>query len=125
MVPFPCPFFPAGGREKTGHRNGSVGRVPTPSACSFETADPRGPGALWSSTAGCRVVDFPAVSSPLLLLKPAACLPSFSDVQDCTAPCRLDVDVSLMCLAMKNRPVFVTWFLFTNLGLTYNIQRKL
>ena len=22
MVPFPCPFFPAGGREKTGHRNG-------------------------------------------------------------------------------------------------------
>ena len=27
-----------------------------------------------------------------------------------------------MFLAMKNRPVLVTWFLFANVGLTYDIQ---
>ena len=32
------------------------------------------------------------------------------------------VDVGLMFLAMKNRPAFVTWFLFANVGLTYDIQ---
>ncbi len=89
---------------------------------TWKPPDSRCPGFLCPSTAGCRVVDLPAVSSPLLLLKPAACLPSFSNVQDCTAPCRPDVDVYLMFLAMKNRPVFVTWFLFANFGLTYNIQ---
>ena len=99
MVPFPCPFFPAGGREKAGHRNGFVDWAPTPSAVSsWKPLDPRCPGVLCPSTAGCRVVDRPVVVTPALE-KPVACLTSFSDSWDWydTLPCLLLIPPILSC----------------------------
>lgn len=76
--PVPVPVFPAGSREKRGtamalgvyrpHRQ----RFPVGNCVTLVVL-----GVLCPSTAGCRVVDLPAVSAPLLLWKPAACLPPF------------------------------------------------
>lgn len=70
--------FPGGQPGETGHGNSFGGVSPPPSAVSaWKPRDPRFPGVLCPSTAGCRVVDLPAVSAPLLSWKPAACSPSF------------------------------------------------
>ena len=62
------------------------------------------------------------LSSHLRLKNLLSAWPPFLIPEIGAAPCRPDVHVSLMCLAMKKRPAVVTWFLFANLGLTYNIQ---
>ena len=64
------------------------------------------------------------LSSHLRLKNLLSAWPPFLIPEIGAAPCRPDVDVSLMCLAMKKRPAVVTWFLFANLGLTYYIQIK-
>ena len=56
--------------------------------------------------AGCRVVDLPAVSAPLLSWKPAAYLTSFSDVQDWYGTLPPFCRSCRFYLAVKNRPVF-------------------
>ena len=107
--------FPGWQPGEAGHGNGFGGVSPPPSAVSaWKPRDPRFPGVLCPSTAGCRVVDLPAVSAPLLSRKPAACLPSFSIIQDRCGILPSWCRCGLLWLAVKNRPVLVTWFLFTN-----------
>lgn len=103
--------FPSWQPGETGHGNGFGGVSPPPSAVSrWKPRNPRCPGVLCPSTAGCRVVDRPGVSAPLLLWGPAACLTSFSDVQDRCGTLPPWCQCGLSCLTVKNRPVLVTWF---------------
>ena len=107
-VPFPCPFFPAGcGRKRDTetalgvyrpHRQ----RVPTGNRMTLVvlgfSVPPRLAAVWWISL----------LASHLRLKNLLSAWPPFLIPEIGAAPCRPDVDVSLMCLAMKNRPAVVT-----------------
>ena len=113
----PVPVFPAGaGRNGTRQRLwGCI--APTVSGFRRETACP---SLSWGSLSlhgwlPCGV-DRPAVSASLLLLEPVACNTLLFDFQDCTAPCRLGVDVACCRLRYRIVPVFdMPFFVFPRL----------
>ena len=83
----PVPAFPAGSRGKRVTATAFRG-CPHRQRFHVETTDPRGPGAVLSSTAGCRVVDRACCRYTCVLGNLFSVVTSCSDFRDWYGCCR-------------------------------------